>query len=109
MLLRNETPQEWKRKCLICPTKAEKDKYNSETLTTLPPISEIDLCIQPVTDETVIKEYGLSHTGSIQTVIYDENCEIKPLYVIRCNGEEYSVKGIKQFLSYRLVIAERVS
>lgn len=109
MLLQNETPQEWKRKCLICPTEVKKDKYNSETLTVLDPIYEVDLCIQPVTDETVIKEYGLSHTGGIQTVVYDKSCEIKPLYVLRCDGEDYSIKGIKQFLSYRLVIAERVS
>ncbi|MBQ8503348.1 MAG: hypothetical protein IJ491_03620 [Clostridia bacterium] len=108
-MLQNETPQEWKKKCLICPTKAKKDKYNSETLTVLDPICEVELCIQPVTDEAVIKEYGLSHTGSIQTVVYDENCEIKPLYVLRCYDEDYSVKGIKRFLSYRLVIAERVS
>lgn len=109
MLLQNETPQEWQRRCLICPTEVKKDKYNSETLTILDTVCEIDLCIQPVTDETVIKEYGLSGTHSIQTVVYDRNCEIKPLYVIRCNGEDYRVKGIKQFLSYRLVIAERVN
>lgn len=106
-MLNNETPNEWKRKCKLFRTVVKEDKYNSETLQKGEE-TELSLCIQPVNDKALLEEYGISHTGSIQAVVYDFDLAIKRFDIIAYCGDEYKIKGIKSFPSYRLIIAERI-
>lgn len=107
-MLHNETPSEWKKTCLLYRTKAKKDKYGYAKSVPEGEPAEVQLCIQPVTDESTVKEFGLERKSGIETVVYDSTIEIEPLFILECEGVRYRVKGIKSFISYRLVIAERI-
>lgn len=106
-MLNHETPNEWKRHSTLYPVVSVTDDYGCQTLKKVEGI-DLYLCWQPITDEALLKEYGFSHTGSIQAVLYDFDTHVKPFDIVEYEGEEYEVKGIKRFLSYRLIIAERV-
>lgn len=106
-MLHNETPSEWKKTCFLYKTKAEKDTYGY-VKSKPEEATEVQLCIQPVTDESIIKEFGLERKSGIETVLYDSTVEIEPLFILECEGVRYRVKGVKPFISYRLVIAERI-
>lgn len=107
-MLQNETPSEWKSECFLYPTEIKKDKYNCEKRVMLDKPTKLELCVQPVEDEATIQEFGLSHNGSVQAVVYDKDVEITSFYILSCNGEKYEIKCIKQYLSYRLIVAERM-
>ena len=107
-MLHNETPSEWKKPCLLYKTKANKDTYGYVKSKSEEEPTEVQLCIQPVTDESIIKEFGLERKSGIETVVYDSTVEIEPLFILECEGVRYRVKGVKPFISYRLVIAERI-
>lgn len=106
-MLKHETPREWKRPCVLYSVTSETDDYNCEKPKKDYGI-ELSLCWQPINDEALLKEYGISHTGSIQAVLYDFDIAVKPFDIIQYADDEYEIKGIKLFLSYRLIIAERI-
>lgn len=106
-MLNHETPDEWKRHSTLYSVISETDDYGCETLKK-GSCTGLHVCWQPINDEALIKEYGISHTGSIQAVLYDFEIVVKPFDIVRYAGDEYEIKGIRHFLSYRLIIAERI-
>ncbi len=108
-MLNNETPKEWKRESILYSVVSAKDKYNNETLKVSQTGVRLDLCWQPIDDDTVLEAYGIKHEGGIQAVLYDFSIDIKPNYRVKYGSEMYEVRGIKKYLFHRRIIAKRVT
>lgn len=84
------------------------DRYgNQEYSYPTEPSGSIDVMWSPISSEVEIAEYGERINEMMQACVFSDE-ELKEKDRVEINFKMYNIVAIKQYPSYRLVLAERV-
>lgn len=105
-MLHNTTPEKFKKRCTLIKTTKKIDKYGFEKVVESGENKTLFLLFQPISDKAVLEEYGIRYERSLQAAVFDD-VKIRHFDLMKVDGENYTVIGIKKYPAHRLLILEK--